>query len=72
MKHTVRAAMAGTVLDVLVKPGDAVSAGQDIVMIESMKMHLSIQSDRAGKVTSVRVTAGDFVNENDPVLELEA
>jgi acetyl-CoA carboxylase biotin carboxyl carrier protein len=63
--------MAGTLLEVLVKPGDVVSEGQDVVMIESMKMHLSIQSDRAGKVAAVNVASGDFVNDGDPLLELE-
>jgi acetyl-CoA carboxylase biotin carboxyl carrier protein len=72
MTHTVRANMAGTVLDVLVKPGDRVSEGQDVVMIESMKMHLPMPSDRGGVVKAVRVKSGDFVNEGDAVLELDA
>lgn len=71
MKHTVRANMAGTLLEILVKSGDAVSEGQDVVMIESMKMHLSIQSDRAGKVTNISVKIGDFVNDGDALLDLE-
>jgi acetyl-CoA carboxylase biotin carboxyl carrier protein len=71
MKHTVRASMAGTILEILVKPGDAIAEGQDVVMIESMKMHLSVPSDRKGKVSAVHVAAGGFVNENDPILDLE-
>jgi len=71
MTHTVRASMAGTILEILVQPGAAVSEGQDVVMIESMKMHLPIQSDRGGTVKTVKIAIGDFVNEGDAVLELE-
>jgi biotin carboxyl carrier protein len=71
MTHTVRANMAGTLLEILVKPGDPIAEGQDVVTIESMKMHLSIPAERGGKVVKVRVKVGDFVNENDPLLDLE-
>jgi acetyl-CoA carboxylase biotin carboxyl carrier protein len=72
MTHTVRANMAGTLLEILVKPGDQVAEGQDVVTIESMKMHLSMPSDRGGKVVKIRVNVGDFVNENDPIVDLDA
>jgi acetyl-CoA carboxylase biotin carboxyl carrier protein len=36
--------MAGTVVEVLVKSGDDVSEGQDVIIIESMKMQLPVQS----------------------------
>lgn len=71
MKYTVRSNMAGTLLEILVKPGDAVRDGQDVAMIESMKMHLSIQSDRSGKVIDTKVNPGDFVNDGDALMDLE-
>ncbi len=71
MTHVVRSNMAGTLLELLVKKGESVQEGQDVATIESMKMHLSIQADRAGKVASVAAKAGDFVNDGDPILELE-
>ncbi|MFN0206001.1 MAG: biotin/lipoyl-containing protein [Planctomycetota bacterium] len=71
MKHTVRSNMAGTLLEMLVKPGDAVREGQDVAMIESMKMHLSIQSDRSGTVVETKVNPGDFVNDGDALMEIE-
>ena len=43
----------------------------DVVMLESMKMQMYIQSETAGTVKAVKVNAGDFVNEGDPILELE-
>ena len=68
---TINANMAGTVLDVLVKPGDTVSDGMDVVCIESMKMQMFIPSEAEGTVKEVKVGAGDFVNEGDPLIVLE-
>lgn len=67
----VNAMMAGTVVEVLVKAGDSVAEGQDVIIIESMKMQLPVQSEVSGKVTEVKVGAGDFVNEGDAVVVLD-
>jgi acetyl-CoA carboxylase biotin carboxyl carrier protein len=67
----VSAMMAGTVIEILVKPGDAVSEGQDVVILESMKMQLPISSTLAGLVNEIKVTSGDFVNEGDPLVILD-
>jgi len=66
----IRASMAGTVWKVLVKPGDAVAPGQDVVILESMKMEIPITAETGGTVTAVKVGEGDFVNEGDVVVEL--
>lgn len=63
--------MAGTVIQVLVQVGDQVTIGQDVVVLESMKMEVPITSEQGGKVSAVKVNVGDFVNEGDSVLELE-
>lgn len=63
--------MAGVIAQVLVKEGDTVSAGQDVVILESMKMQIPIQATAAGTVKKINVQAGDFVNQGDPVLVLE-
>ena len=63
--------MAGTVVEVLVAVGDAISSGQDVVIIESMKMQLPITAEVEGKVAEVKVNAGDFVNEGDVVVVLQ-
>ena len=68
---TINANMAGTVIEVLVNPGDSVSEGMDVVCLESMKMQMFIPSDDVGKVKEVKVSAGDFVNEGDTLIVLE-
>jgi len=71
MTHVVRSNMAGTLLEFLVKTGDAVEEGQDVATIESMKMHLALQSDRKGRVAKLVVAPGAFVDDGAPILELE-
>lgn len=63
--------MAGVVLEILVKPGDDVTDGMDVAILESMKMQLPVASDKAGKVKEVKVNTGDFVNEGDLLLVLD-
>lgn len=70
MSHTINANMAGTVLEVLVKPGDSVSEGMDVVCIESMKMQMFISAEMDGTVSEIKIDAGDFVNEGDPLIIL--
>ena len=63
--------MAGVVVEILVKPGDQVTDGMDVVILESMKMQLPVQSSAAGKVAEIKVGNGDFVSEGDTLMTLE-
>ncbi|MGG4191957.1 acetyl-CoA carboxylase biotin carboxyl carrier protein subunit [Paenibacillus jamilae] len=65
------AVMAGNVYKILVKPGDQVEAGQNVVVLESMKMEISITSGAGGTVNKVNVSEGDFVDEGDLLIELD-
>lgn len=67
----ITAMMAGTVIEVLVKSGDDISEGQDVIIIESMKMQLPVQSEVTGKVKEIKVNSGDFVNEGDTIAVLD-
>ena len=57
--------LPGTILDVYVNVGDAVKAGQTVVLLEAMKMENNIEADTAGTVKEVKVRKGDRVLEGD-------
>ena len=67
---TIKSEMAGTLVEVGVVVGDPVTIGQQVAVIESMKMEVPIESSVAGTVSVVKRSVGDFVNEGDVVLEL--
>lgn len=66
----VRAEMAGKVLEVCVREGDAVGEDQDLVIIESMKMQIPVGSPEEGMVKKVFVIPDQFLNEGDAIVEL--
>lgn len=63
--------MAGVVLEFLVKPGEQISIDQDVVMLESMKMQIPIQSTVNGTVKALKASEGDFVDDGDVLIEVE-
>lgn len=67
----VQASMAGSVWKVLVSVGDQVQEGQDVVILESMKMEIPIAAAVTGTVKAVYINEGDFVNEDDVLVEIE-
>lgn len=69
--NQVLASMAGNVWKVLVQPGEQVEEGQDVAILESMKMEIPIASDFSGTVKEVKVNEGDFVNEGDVLVVVE-
>uniref|UniRef100_A0A8C6FHZ0 Propionyl-CoA carboxylase alpha chain, mitochondrial n=1 Tax=Moschus moschiferus TaxID=68415 RepID=A0A8C6FHZ0_MOSMO len=66
-----RSPMPGVVVAISVKPGDLVAEGQEICVIEAMKMQNSMTAGKTGKVKSVHCKAGDTVGEGDLLVELE-
>ena len=66
----IKCEMAGTVLEIKVKAGDAVKAGQEVAVVESMKMEVPVASQVAGKVAKVLKAAGDFVKEGELLIEI--
>lgn len=71
MMSEIVASMAGNVWKVLVKVGDQVEEGQDVVILESMKMEIPIAAESGGTVKEVKVNEGDFVNEGDIIVKVE-
>ncbi|MGD6833206.1 acetyl-CoA carboxylase biotin carboxyl carrier protein subunit [Sutcliffiella halmapala] len=67
----IEASMAGTIWKILVEAGDEVTAGQTVIILESMKMEIPLEATVDGKVSSINAAEGDFVNDGDVLLELE-
>jgi len=67
----IQTSMAGTIADVLVSKDEHVSMGQDVIILESMKMHIPIQATLKGIVKEVKVNKGDFVNTGHTLLVIE-
>jgi pyruvate dehydrogenase E2 component (dihydrolipoamide acetyltransferase) len=60
------------VIEVLVKPGDAVTKEQSLITLESDKATMEIPSPSAGVVKEIKIKMGDKVSKGSPILELEA
>jgi acetyl-CoA/propionyl-CoA carboxylase, biotin carboxylase, biotin carboxyl carrier protein len=63
--------MQGTIVKVLVEVGQAVEAGQAVVVLEAMKMENQIAAEKSGTVKEIRVAAGDTVGAGDVVAVIE-
>ncbi len=70
MPTSVLAHITGTVWKIEVKAGDTVEEGQSLVIIESMKMEMPVESPAAGKVDSIAVVEGQPVEEGAILLTL--
>lgn len=68
----VRAPIPGVVLSLAVQPGDEVAVGQELCVLEAMKMKNTIRSPRAGRIERVLVTNGQTVRHNDVMFEFAA
>jgi acetyl-CoA/propionyl-CoA carboxylase biotin carboxyl carrier protein len=68
---TISAPMQGTIVKVLVSVGDAVEAGQAVLVLEAMKMENHINAETSGTVREVRVQEGDTVGTGDVLVVIE-
>jgi acetyl/propionyl-CoA carboxylase alpha subunit len=71
-ERTLRAPMPGQVRQVLVENGQAVKAGETLVLLEAMKMEIRILSPGDGKVARVAVKQGQSVEKEQVLVQLEA
>ncbi len=69
--HTVNAPLPGRVVELKVKVGDTVKAGQEVLVLEAMKMENSIPTDYAGTVKQILVNVGDNVQTDAILVEVE-
>lgn len=68
---TLKAPMGGTIIEIDVKPGDKVKAGQKLLVYEAMKMENDLESEIDGVVKQVLVQNGDVVGTNQDLIEFE-
>ncbi len=70
--EVMKAPMGGTVLELKVKPGDAVKVGDTLLVYEAMKMENNLVSDRAGVVSRFLIDEGDVMATDQPIVEFGA
>ena len=68
---TVKSPLPGSIVKVMVKPGDTVTKGQTLLTMESMKMENIVASEYTGTVKNVLVQAGQNVMQDDKLVEIE-
>ena len=67
----VRAEMVASVLKILVEEGQLVSAGDTLLIMESMKMEIPVLAESPGRVRSLAVGEGDVIQEGDLIAVLD-
>ena len=67
----IRAEMVANVLSVDCEVGDTIEAGGTVVLLESMKMEIPVLAEHPGRITGIKVTVGDVVQEGDPLVTLD-
>ena len=68
---SVRSPLPGKIIDLRVKPGDTVSKGQPLLVLEAMKMEHTLSAPADGKIKSVRYAVGEQVAEGADLVEFE-
>lgn len=67
----IKAPMPGLILDILVEPGQAVTKGEQLLILEAMKMENVLKAEGDGVIKSVEVKKGDAVDKGQILLETE-
>jgi pyruvate carboxylase subunit B len=67
----VTTSMPGIIVEVLVAIGDAVNAGDPVLVTEAMKMETEVQAPIAGTIKAIHVQKGDSVNPDEALVEIE-
>jgi biotin carboxyl carrier protein len=62
--------LPGVIIEVSVKEGQAVKAGQKVAVLEAMKMENEIPAPKDGTITEIHVHKGDSLQEGDPVVTI--
>lgn len=68
---TILSYIPGTVLDILIKAGQEVKIGDDLIIVDAMKMQNKIKCSMNGKVKSIAIKKGDKVSKGSLLIEME-
>jgi len=68
----VRAPIPGVLISLAVKPGEEVSYGQELCVLEAMKMKNTVRASHPGRIGVVHAAVGQTLNHHDPIMEFEA
>jgi biotin carboxyl carrier protein len=68
-KSALVAPIPGTIIAIKVKEGQQVNTGDELIILEAMKMKSAIRSNRTGKISRILVAAGDKVSQNQAMIE---
>ena len=71
MPEEVKAHITGVVFQITTQAGEAVAAGDPVIVLESMKMEIPVEAPRAGTIRDITVAEGQTVQEGDTVAVLE-
>lgn len=71
MKHTVAAELVANVGTVMVAAGQAVTASDTLVILESMKMEIPVLAEVDGVIAELAVASGDAIREGDVIAVIE-
>ncbi|NPV26485.1 MAG: biotin/lipoyl-binding carrier protein [Firmicutes bacterium] len=67
----IQAPMVGKIVDIMIKPGDAVKEDDEVIILESMKMENPIYAPASGTVKEIKCKVGDVVNQGDILAVIE-
>ncbi|GIW13771.1 MAG: hypothetical protein KatS3mg062_1210 [Tepidiforma sp.] len=70
MAREMASPMTGTIKEVLARQGDRIVPGQELFIVESMKMELPVEAEQDGVVAEVLVAPGQRVEQGQPLLRL--
>ena len=69
--NALKAPLPGVITDILVEVGQEVQAGDNVIVLEAMKMANNLQAEKSGKVTAICVQVGQSVMEDEALVVIE-
>lgn len=68
---SIKAPLPGSIIKILVNEGDTINKGDNLLIMEAMKMENNVLAEKSGIIKTIKVAVGDSVLQNDVLLEIE-